>query len=77
MVFAKRAGVINGDPVPMLVPPVETEYQVNVPPPEAVKLAVLPLQIETLEAVGAAGAALTVTNTAVLVDVHPFATLST
>ena len=53
----------------MAVPPEGTVYQLNVPVPLAVNVAVCPEQIEALEGVtvGADGAEFTVTFTAVLV----------
>ena len=55
-------GVVNGEPVPTCVPPVEASYHFNVPPahPDAVKVSVPVPHRETPSAVGATGIGFTV-----------------
>jgi hypothetical protein len=67
-----RAGVVYEEPLASRVPPVAAEYHSYEPPGAvAVNVAVLPVQIVTPGAVGAAGLGVTVTVTAVLGLVQP------
>jgi hypothetical protein len=65
-------GVVNGDPVPMAMPPVATSYHLSVPVhPDAVKLTVPGPHLEVPVPEGAAGTGFIVAITGVLELSHP------